>query len=350
MCKFFKMESKKCIVASCQNTYSADSNLSFYGLPSTNLPLLQQWLLKIKLTSNPVFQKICSAHFDQNCFVNRSTLSSSESNDGSGKACSLILKSDAVPTLFLDMNQVSVPKLPVIFKTEVNDDNVPMTAEKPCTISQVILDVSKGNTIIPALFKTQKEAVLNSGEANAKTISKKPRYGFNKTVLEAAPISKDKSDRRKKVQKGNLSPADINITNSILQLKCQNCGFETGKQRKMAKHIRYDHITISLKPRRSATSSQPPHTPICDECGYKTNKKSVMKKHLSRIHCPEKPWTCSLCPFTATTESSLDLHVNRKHKYEKKFECGLCRKFRSASRFAIKYHILKKHFDSTKLL
>lgn len=314
------LSTKKCIVESCQNLYhpTKDNKLCFYALPSTNLPLLQQWLLKIKLTTNPVFQKICSAHFDESCFVKHDTSSSSMSNGctsvASQSTSSLILKSDAVPTLFLDnpFLQKTSPMKNVILKTEVIDNSSVSN-----TINHAKSAVSKTPSVI--ISKTK--------------IAKKP--SVNKKAISAKHTTQPK-------------PGSSDSVKSVLQLKCNNCGFETPKQKKMAKHIRYEHITISLKPRRLVP--KPSISSQCNHCCFKAKKKSLMKKHLVTMHSPDKPWTCNFCPFAARTELTLNMHISRRHKYEKKYECGLCRKYSSASKSAIKCHILKKHFDSSKLL
>jgi len=81
----------RCSVKSCSNRYS--KYLSFFGFPK-DIEIKKQWIEKCGLLDLDPTKKIkgslrvCRKHFEDDCFLNTAKMNR--------------LKSDAVPTLFLD--------------------------------------------------------------------------------------------------------------------------------------------------------------------------------------------------------------------------------------------------------
>ncbi|KAE9532049.1 hypothetical protein AGLY_010251 [Aphis glycines] len=109
----------RCSVKSCSNRYS--KNLSFFGFPK-NIEIRKQWIEKCGLLDlDPTKKiknslKVCRKHFEGDCFLNTAKMNR--------------LKSDAVPTLFLDNDITDERNIPST-SSSVNNGSIINFVDKP---------------------------------------------------------------------------------------------------------------------------------------------------------------------------------------------------------------------------
>lgn len=134
--------------------------------------------------------------------------------------------------------------------------------------------------------------------------------------------------------RGNLK---CHIARHEKRVHCSTCGFETTKEKKLAKHVCTGSIDNGKCVERTQRVGTVDPLPLenedgsleyrCTECEYKTSSKHCLKRHSKRHNpsrqTPDKTHECPHCEYKTAYKNSLKRHMAR-HSLVKPFKCGHC--------------------------
>ena len=139
-----------CVAVNCTNRQRKGSNISFFHFPLKNQQLLKIWIQNKRRDKwNPSKHSLlCSTHFKESCFVVRP-----------GKRGRL-LKEDAAPTEFPEINCVSKPEQKSPKKRVLHEPILPASPSKVRKVVQLdhAYETDKENTSTGKKKKLRQEA------------------------------------------------------------------------------------------------------------------------------------------------------------------------------------------------